>query len=316
MESIETLFSQLDTELNTLITDGKYLLELSDKIHKDKITIDDANNLLMNNGFDSKKIEDRFIIPELLTELQKRVREKLLMCEHENFTYSFLFYLLKFHHDLKHYFQKAAAAQNRFSILFEEVQRNHKRYQYEFSLSFPFKNRVQLLLIGTVIIYLIRNTSTEFKRILQREFSIKYEDINKLFQYDKSTWQPLPIPRLKLLLMEPSIMEKPQEQTNPLPFQEVTNKKIKWKGSLKQFAELINELEIKAWIEPIAHGELSPSIKALTDCFDFSLTQKKEGSNSTSSLMQYLKASEREDKIYSKRYIKQFDCILPNPTKK
>lgn len=96
----------------------------------------------------------------------------------------------------------------------------------------------------------------------------------------------------------------------------IGTQRAKWKGSLKEFAELIIELENKGWMEPIAHGELNAFIRALLICFDFSETQKRVDSNTENSLMQYLKPSERDSKIFSKRYVKKFVTILSNKLKK
>ncbi len=92
--------------------------------------------------------------------------------------------------------------------------------------------------------------------------------------------------------------------------------RIRWRGSLKEFAELITELENKGWIDPINHGEVNAFTRSILSCFDFSETQKKIDSKTEASLMQYLKPSERETKIYSKRYIKKFASILFNHPKK
>ena len=93
-------------------------------------------------------------------------------------------------------------------------------------------------------------------------------------------------------------------------------KKIRWLGNLKEFAELITVLEAKGWIEPIEHGELSLFVRSAATYFDLSNTQKKSDSNTEKSLMQYLKPSERDSKIFSKRYIQKFNAILANNLKK
>ncbi len=86
--------------------------------------------------------------------------------------------------------------------------------------------------------------------------------------------------------------------------------KIRWRGELKEFAELLVSLEKKQWIE-LPDGELNPIVKTLCLCFDFSGTKRKENSNTENSLLQYLKPSERELKIYTKRYQTKFDSIYP-----
>lgn len=92
-------------------------------------------------------------------------------------------------------------------------------------------------------------------------------------------------------------------------------KKIEWKGELKEFAELIFELDNKQWID-LPHGELTSIVNTLCSCFDFSATKKTEKSKTESSLLQYLKPSEREDKIKTKRYISKFDSIKQNTIQK
>lgn len=91
--------------------------------------------------------------------------------------------------------------------------------------------------------------------------------------------------------------------------------KIKWNGELKEFAEMIVQLETSNWIE-LPHGELNPIVKTLCLCFDFSKTKRKEKSNTENSLLQYLKPSERGNKIFTKRYIRKFDSIISNNTSK
>lgn len=92
-------------------------------------------------------------------------------------------------------------------------------------------------------------------------------------------------------------------------------KPIQWFGDLKEFADLIVCLEEKKWIE-ISPGNLSPVVRALCTSFDFSATKKTNTSNTQKSLLQYLKPSEREHKVYTKRYKSKFDSILLNNAEK
>ena len=87
-------------------------------------------------------------------------------------------------------------------------------------------------------------------------------------------------------------------------------KKIKWEGKLNEFAELIDQLRKLHYINT-PDGELKPIVETLCACFDFSGTQKSEKSDTVKSLYQYLKPSEVEYKIYTKRYIPKFESILP-----
>ena len=69
---------------------------------------------------------------------------------------------------------------------------------------------------------------------------------------------------------------------NHAPFN--TTKKIKWKGSLKQLAELTVQLEAKGYIEFDVFGELKSNVKALASFYDLSHTKKDSDSNSIESL--------------------------------
>jgi hypothetical protein len=91
--------------------------------------------------------------------------------------------------------------------------------------------------------------------------------------------------------------------------------RIVWKGDLKEFAELIDQLEQKGWIE-IQDREIKPTAETLSQVFDFSATKKRPESDTANSLSQYLKTSERVHKIYTKRYTKKFNSILPNTNQK
>ena len=91
--------------------------------------------------------------------------------------------------------------------------------------------------------------------------------------------------------------------------------KVMWNGKLKEFAELIVELERHEWIE-LPHGQVNQIVKTICLCFDFVKTKKSANSNTENSLLQYLKPSEKEDKIFTKRYVTKFANIIPNTTKK
>lgn len=95
--------------------------------------------------------------------------------------------------------------------------------------------------------------------------------------------------------------------------QPTIKQKVIWKGELKEFAELIVQLQRVGWID-LPHGELNPIVKTLCLCFDFSGTKKKKDSNTENSLLQYLKPSEQDDKIFTKRYNQKFNSIKPNIT--
>lgn len=97
--------------------------------------------------------------------------------------------------------------------------------------------------------------------------------------------------------------------------QPTIKQRIRWRGELKEFAELIIQLERAKWID-LPHGELAPMVKTLCMCFDFSDTKKKKDSNTENSLLQYLKPSEQEDKVFTKRYNQKFNSIKPNITPK
>jgi hypothetical protein len=329
MESTESLLDQLSLEMRVLLDNSRLLLKLSKALRDNDINIEHANKVLSDNGFGSKSLRERFKISRIVRDIQKNVRERLLYSENENFNYTFLSYLLKSHHDLKIHYQVAANMRYTYSSLFDEINTLQDINQDNIVL-FPFKNFAQLQILGCKLIIQINNLSQEFRKILCQEFCIKNEDVKKLFHFDTYYWCPIPLPQIKQLLIAPS--DPPLPSGESTEFIDVLNKvapaslnstepreigiKVKWKGDLKQFAELLDILEIKGWIEPIGHGELNATIKVLTECFDFSLTQKRENSNSATSLMQYLKPSEREIKIYSKRYKKKFDSIMVNSTPK
>ena len=121
---------------------------------------------------------------------------------------------------------------------------------------------------------------------------------------------------LKLIEGYKLLMEKIDEiKDSPEDRSENKRIKIKWNGDLKEFAELIDSLEKNNWIT-INDGELSQSVKAICQIFDFSQTKKTKDSNTESSLIQYLKQSERESKIYTKRYSKKFNSISSNNKEK
>lgn len=121
---------------------------------------------------------------------------------------------------------------------------------------------------------------------------------------------------LKSIEGEFSLEYKMQVDSEPNKSNKATSsQKLIWKGELKEFAELIDQLEKKGWVN-IHDRELKPTIESLCRVLDFSATKKKEDSNTENSLMQYLKPSERENKIYTKTYNKKFGSILPNSNQK
>lgn len=111
-----------------------------------------------------------------------------------------------------------------------------------------------------------------------------------------------------------------EEDLNSLPLGTKTvqayKRKLKWEGTLKEFAELIIVLEEKGWITPIVHGERKAVIRATLNAFDFSKTRKSVDSDTECTLLQYLKPSEVGKKVFTKRYNQKFDDILPNDRKK
>jgi hypothetical protein len=102
-----------------------------------------------------------------------------------------------------------------------------------------------------------------------------------------------------------SIGLKPQNEQS-IPVKSTDNKKLKWRGNSKQFAELIDQLQRKEWIDEFNNGELSSMVRSLCNAFDIP----------EPTLLQYLKPSERDDQIYTKRYKRSFESIQHNPEKK
>jgi hypothetical protein len=91
--------------------------------------------------------------------------------------------------------------------------------------------------------------------------------------------------------------------------------KIQWNGNLKEFAELIDSLEKNNWIK-INDGDLSKNVQSLCECFDLSKTKKTKDSSTEESIYQILKPSEREHKIYTKKYTTKFNSISSNNKEK
>lgn len=307
MEEIELIFHRAGILLKDLTAVAKSLQDMSKQVYTGTHTLAALTADL--HGGHPEAYQKLFTVDKasILHDLKKHIRQRLLTETDDNLIHNFLFLLLKLYTELRYSLQTVKILQQRNAAIFDEHVSTNYKAQLETMLvipdSLPLTDLGQLVTLTGFYLMLAADLPKAMLRTVRQEFCLKAEDIKAMFDRDTTGTIPVALHRLKRILSQPS------EPTKVIPYGFL---KIPWAGNLKQFAELVIELEKKGWIKPIAHGELQATVTTLLHCFDLSATQRKEDSNTANCLLQYLKPSERELKIYTKRYTRKFSDILWN----
>jgi hypothetical protein len=311
MEEVEVIFRDARTLIKQLTITAKELLEISHKVCSKDIKLSDID-LQLHGGKPSAHLQQFSNKKrELLHLLQQTIRHRLLYAPDDNFIHNFLFLLLKLYTEVKWLSPRPQILLKQNESIFD----NFVSIKYKSGIttipliteSLPFNDLGELVTLTGFYLIMAGDLIKQIIKVIRHEFSLKTDDIKGLFDQDKYGPIPVALHRFKKLLTQEPATVKPNQQ-NYL--------KIPWAGNLKQFAELITELEKKGWINPISPGELQATVTTLLHCFDLSATQRNEDSSTTNSLLQYMKPSERDLKIYTKRYIRKFTGISPNLSQK
>lgn len=309
MEEVELIFRRAGVLVTDISVVAKELLDISKEIYTGSATLQDLTSALHDGN--TEAYQRKFAIEKmnLLNDLRQEIRYRLLYITDDNFMHNFLFLLLKLYTEFTRSLHPIKILNKRNAVIFDtHVSSAFKARIDEIEIvprSLPLSDLGELVTLTGFYLIMAEEMPKLIIRTIRREFSLKTDEIKALFDQDK--YGPIPVAqhRLKHLLTK----EAPTVNTGTRK-----HSKIPWAGNLKQFAELITELEKKGWIKPIPHGELQTTVATLLHCFDLSATQRKEDSNTENSLLQYLKPSERDLKIYTKRYVRQFTEILYNLT--
>ncbi|MBC9910567.1 hypothetical protein [Chitinophaga varians] len=307
MEDIELIFHRAGILLRDLTAVAKSLQDMSKQVYTGSYTLDTLTADL--HGRQPEAYQKMFTVEKagILHDLKKHIRQHLLIETDDNRIHNYLFLLLKLYTELRYSLQAVKILQQRNAAIFDEhVSTNYKSQLETMQVipdCLPLTDLGQLVTLTGFYLMVAVDLPKAMLRTVRLEFCLKAEDIKAMFDRDTTGTIPVALHRLKRILSQPSE-----------PAQAIPNGflKIPWAGNLKQFAELVTELERKGWIKPIAHGELQSTVTTLLHCFDLSATQRKEDSNTANCLLQYLKPSERELKIYTKRYTRKFSDILWN----
>ncbi|QJB34080.1 hypothetical protein HF329_23440 [Chitinophaga oryzae] len=307
MEEIELIFHRAGILLKDLTAVAKSLQDMSKQVYTGSHTLADLTANL--HGGQPDAYQKLFTIERasILRDLKKQIRQRLLVETDDNLHHNFLFLLLKLYTELRYGLKTVKLLQQRNAAIFDEqVSTNYKSRLQTIEIipdSLPLTDLGQLVTLAGFYLMAALDLPKAMLRTIRQEFCLKADEVKALFDRDTNGTIPVNLHRLKRLLSQPS------EPMKVMPYSYL---KIPWAGNLKQFAELVTELEKKGWIKPIAHGELQATITTLLHCFDLSSTQRKEDSNTAASLLQYMKPSERDVKIYTKRYSRQFSDIQWN----
>ncbi|MFB6457617.1 hypothetical protein ACE38W_20275 [Chitinophaga sp. Hz27] len=300
MEQIEQTFEQAKDWMKELQGFTGNLLELVKNITTGDFELPmhipgieaDVNNLI------TRKVS-------LLLELKKLIRYQLLYANSDQYTQNLLFLLLKLYTEFRRTCRPLRIFRDRNTFYFDKhVSQEYKQGIADLQIIPANELASDIGDLVTISGYLLETGivfSKQIIKVIRTEYSMKEDDIRALF--DESKYGPIPV----------SLHHYKHQLLTPRAVKTKTHR-LSWQGNLKQFAELIIELEKKGWIKAIQPGELQATVNALAETFDLSNTNKKENADNTQSLTQYLKPSEREAKVFTKRYNPQFNLINPNHT--
>ncbi|RAJ85866.1 hypothetical protein CLV59_102572 [Chitinophaga dinghuensis] len=295
MEQIEKIFEQAKACINEM---EEYSERLLVKINNFTPDDNELTSNLYTIGADLHTLIDT--LSALLGPLKTEIRYQLLHATSDQYMQNFLFLLLKLYTDFRRCTRPLYVISKDLRAPFDKhVRHVFINMQKQNTEDEDFSDIGKVILITGYMLECGISFRKDIMKIIRQEYSLKIEDISALF--DESKYGPVPVP----LHLYKQQLTKGQP---PKP----ANRKLKWEGNLKQFAELVVELEQKGWIAPIPPGELTTTVNAILSIIDLSGTQVNPSTDTASSLLQYLKPSEREYKIYSKRYKRNFDSINPN----
>ncbi|SHM26515.1 hypothetical protein SAMN05444266_107192 [Chitinophaga jiangningensis] len=235
------------------------------------------------------------------------IRHHLLYAETEQAQHNFLFLVLKLYAENCQQLQGLREQKLQAQDLYKHGPKTVTAIIDDSRDMFPNGDVINTVEELATILASLLSSALDYPRllleILSLEFGLKPEELNTLLHGNPDYPIPVPFHRFKKQLCRST-------GTNT-----IYSHKLAWQGTQKEFAELILSLESKGWIKSIAPGELTGTVQSLVYSFDLSQTQKGTATDAQRSLTQLLKPSERETKVYTKRYDCKFHNILPNKGK-